>query len=136
VAILVSDLRIYPLAILKARDMKLVNQSDVEIMGLLNPIMDNMMQGSTEINHAKHTRDFTERMKAIVTPERLELICKDYQAKWGIFGKREFIALFRRNDSIAVVWRQFCSNTPDEFVAEAVFIESDSQILIDHAMVF
>jgi hypothetical protein len=110
--------------------------TDEEILGEITPIMDNMMKGSTEINHAKHTRDFTERMKAIVTSDRLESICHDYQSRWGIFGKREYIALFRRRDSIAVVWRQYCSKTTDEYVAEAVFVEQDNRLLIDHAMIY
>ncbi|MEQ1622648.1 MAG: hypothetical protein ABL919_14670 [Methylococcales bacterium] len=116
--------------------MELIHKTDEEILNLLNPIMDNMMEGSTEINHAKHTCDFTDRMKAIVTPERLEQMCKDYQSRWGLFGKREFVAIFRRKESIAVVWKQFCSNTTDEHVAEAVFVENGNTILIDHAMVY
>ena len=52
------------------------------------------MEGSTEINHEKHTRDFTDRMKRIVTKEYLEKVCKRYQAEWGYFGKREFVAVF------------------------------------------
>ena len=37
--------------------------SDSEILAAVEPIMDNLMQGSTEIDHARHTRDFTDRMK-------------------------------------------------------------------------
>lgn len=116
--------------------MNLLEKSDDEILNEITPIMDNMMEGSTEINHAKHTRDFTDRMKAIVTPESLEFMCKDYQSRWGLFGKREFVALFRRKHSIAVVWKQYCSNSIDEYVADAVFIEHDNRLLIDHAMVY
>jgi hypothetical protein len=54
----------------------------------------------------------------------------------GIFGKREYIALFRRRDSIAVVWKQYCTKSTDEYVAEAVFVEHDNRLLIDHAMVY
>lgn len=109
---------------------------DDEILRLVSPIMDNMMDGSTEINHSKHTRDFTERMRAIVTPHHLRWVCEDYQAKWGFFERREFVALFRRSDSIAVVWRQFCSGSEDQRVAEAVFVSDGERILIDHAMVY
>lgn len=116
--------------------MELAKRSDEQILKVVTPIMDNLMAGSTEIDHEKHTRDFTERMKAIVTKEALEKMCLAYQAKWGFFEEREFVALFRRESSIAVVWRQFCSNTDDEYVAEAVFVESDGSCLVDHAMVF
>ena len=110
--------------------------TDDEILELVEPIMTNMMAGSTEINHAKHCRDFTERMLCIVTPEHLRWVCAEYQAKWGYFGHREFVALFRRSDSVAVIWRQHCSRTSDVRVAEAVFVSEGGRIMIDHAMVF
>ncbi len=110
--------------------------TDDEILELVEPIMSNMMEGSTEINHAKHARDFTERMLCIVTPEHLRWVCDDYQARWGFFGRREFAALFRRSDSVAVIWRQYCSRSSDVRVAEAVFVSEGGRILIDHAMVF
>ena len=99
-------------------------------------MMDNLMEGSREIDHAKHTRDFTERLKDIVTAERLDAMCKDYQARIGFFEKREFIGLFRREKSVAVVWRQWSSKTTDEYVAEMVVVERDGRYLVDHAMIF
>jgi hypothetical protein len=116
--------------------MKLALLSDPEILAIVNPMMDNLMAGSTAIDHAQHTRDFSGRMKAIVTPEHLTYMCKDYQSKWGFFGHREFVAIFRRPDSVAVIWKQFCTQQTGEFVAEIVVIEHDGHYLIDHAMVF
>lgn len=116
--------------------MKLSQQSDKHIMAIANPMMDNLMAGSTAINHSQHTRDFSERMKAIVTPEHLDYVCKDYQRKWGYFSNREFVAIFRRPASVAIVWRQFCTQQTGEFVAEIVLIEEHGRIVIDHAMVF
>ena len=110
--------------------------SDSEILAAVGPIMENLMQGSTEIDHARHTRDFTDRMKRIVTPERLAAMCADYQSRIGYFRRREFVALFRRQASVAVVWKQSCSRSADEFVAEAVFVPHGDRWLVDHAMVF
>ena len=111
--------------------------TEEEILMLVEPLMSNMMDGSTEINHAKHTRDFTERMRHIVTPEHLRWVCEDYQTKWGLFEQRQFVALFRRTESVAIIWRQSCSRrSSDERVAEAVFIMKDGRIMIDHAMVY
>jgi len=116
--------------------MNLLDKTDKQILDIVTPIVDNMMEGSTEINHGKHCRDFTERMRKIVTKEWLEYVCKDYQSRWGFFRKREFVALFRRKQSVALVWRQYSSNTTDEHMTEVVFVEKDGQLLIDHAMVF
>jgi hypothetical protein len=116
--------------------MLLANQSDEDILKITNPIMDNLMEGSTEIDHVKHTRDFTDRMKRIVTKEHLEKVCRRYQAEWGYFSTREFVAVFRRPSSVAIVWKRWCTKQDGEFVAELVLIEQGSRYLVDHAMVF
>ena len=59
--------------------MNLTGLSDEQILDVVNPLMDNLMEGSREIDHAKHTRDFTQRMKDIVTAERLEEMCTEYR---------------------------------------------------------
>lgn len=110
--------------------------SDEAILDGVTPIMDNLMEGSALIDHAMHTRDFTDRLKGQISPERLEALCRDYQSRIGLFGKREVIGLFRREQSVAVVWRQWASRSDDEFVAEAVFVPAAKGWQVDHAMVF
>lgn len=116
--------------------MELLAKSDEAILQAVSPLMDNLMAGSTEIDYEKHTRDFSSRIKSQMSPSKLGAICKDYQSRWGIFQEREFVALFRREASVAVIWRQYCSKTSDEYVAEAVFIEEDGKLVVDHAFVF
>lgn len=116
--------------------MDLAKQSDEQILAVVDPLMDNLMEGSREIDHARHVRDFTQRMKDIVTAERLEAMCSDYQARIGFFEQREVVGVFRRANSVAVVWRQWSSKTDDEFVAEIVIVEKDGAYLVDHAMIF
>ena len=116
--------------------MELLAKSDEEILSVVGPLMDNLMEGSREINHAKHTKDFSSRIKERISPEKLAEMCNDYQSKWGLFEEREFVALFRRKSSVAVVWRQTCSKSSDEFVAEAVFKEEEGRVVVDHAFFF
>ncbi len=110
--------------------------SESEILSIANPIMNNLMSGSTEINHEKHVKDFTLRMKNIVTKEHLKKVCEQYQAEKGIFGERQVVAVFRRPDSAVVVWKQSFTKAKGEFVAEMVLVCQNGQYLCDHAMVF
>ena len=114
----------------------MADKSDMEILAIADPIMDNLMEGSTEIDHEKHTRDFTDRMKRIVTKEYLETICRQYQAERGFFAGREFVAVFRRPTSVAIVWKQWFTKKAGEYVAELVLVADESGYLVDHAMVF
>jgi hypothetical protein len=65
--------------------MNFEEMSEKEILDIANPIMDNLMQASTDIDHERHVQDFTDRAKAIVTKEHLEKVCKRYQEEKGQF---------------------------------------------------
>ena len=116
--------------------MELAMKSDDEIMAVADPIMDNLMQASGRIDHAMHVRDFTARLKAIVTPRHLEEVCRRYQERWGQLTRRELVGIFRRAESVAIVWKQWCTDTDDEFVAELVLVEEQGRYLVDHVVFF
>lgn len=65
-------------------------------------MMDNLMHASTEINHEKHVRDFTVRLKTLVTKEYLQRVCEQYQSEKGYFSERAVVSVFRRPDSAAI----------------------------------
>lgn len=118
------------------RPMQLAQQSDTEIMAVVGPIMDNLMDASTAIDYPRHVRDFTSRLRSMLSEDALRAICTDYQARRGYFAEREFVALFRRPDAIAVVWRQRFTKAEGDFVAELVLVEQGGRYLVDHVMVF
>ena len=51
--------------------MSLPQKTDAEILTIVEPLVDNCLAGSTERDHAMHVCDFTDRLRAIVTPESL-----------------------------------------------------------------
>jgi hypothetical protein len=116
--------------------MTMESMSEDEILRIANPIMDNLMDASTAIDHARHIRDFTERMKAIVTKEYLQNVCEKYQQEKGYFSTREPVAVFKRPGGAAIIWKQWFTIAPGEFVAEMLLVEKDGKFLVDHAMVF
>lgn len=115
--------------------MELTTKSDAEILAIADPIMDNLMGASTVIDHARHVRDFTDRLKAIVTKDYLEKVCKQYQSEKGFFGVRTPVAIFRRPHSIAIVWKQQFTDSPGDYVAEMVLVQQGSRYLVDHVFV-
>ena len=116
--------------------MELANKSDAEILAIANPIMDNLMDASTAIDHERHVRDFTDRLKAIVSKAHLEKVCRQYQSEKCFFGARQTVAVFRRPHSIAIILNQRFTKTAGEFVAEMVLVEDGSRYLVDHVMMF
>lgn len=116
--------------------MNFPKMSDSEIVNIATPIMDNLMDASTEIDHERHIRDFTDRIKKIVTKEYLQKVCEQYQAEKGFFTERKFVAVFRRPDSAVIIWRQSFSKAKGEFVAEMVLVSENGKPMVDHVMIF
>ena len=114
-------------------EIKFSNLSVDEILQIVEPIMDNCLEGSNEGNYEKHTRDFTDRIKSIVTPDELQ---RQFSNETKVyFTKREFLHLFRRNNSVGIVWKQLTSLNNDELINQAIFKEINGNILIDHCMI-
>ncbi|MBI5673129.1 MAG: hypothetical protein HZC50_07770 [Nitrospirae bacterium] len=116
--------------------MNLEQMSDDQILGIANPIMDNLMDASTASDHERHVQDFTDRLKRIVTPEHLHRVCEQYQREKGYFSRREPVAVFRRSGAAAVIWKQWFTKAQGEFVAEMLLVEQDGKYLVDHVMMF
>ena len=116
--------------------MSLDSMSDEDILRVANPIMDNLMEASTVIDHERHIRDFSQRMKAIVTKDHLLKVCEKCQREKGYFSRRDPVAVFKRPGAAAIVWKQQFTKAPGEFVAEMLLIEKDGAFLVDHVMVF
>ena len=116
--------------------MKLNSNTDAEILAIANPIMNNLMEGSNELDYAKHCQDFSDRMKEAVTAQYFAKAVCESQEKRGLFTEREFVRVFRRGDSVAVLWKQSCSKNEDELMAQLVLVEVEGDYLVEHAIVW
>ncbi|WP_101749407.1 hypothetical protein [Nitrosomonas ureae] len=116
--------------------MNFEKMSDQQLWDIANPIMDNLMDASIQLDHTKHVRDFTERMKVIVTPEYLYVFACTIQPRKGISPAGCRFVLFRRPDSVAIVWKQSFTKVLGEYVAEMVLVYKNDRYLVDHVMVF
>ncbi len=116
--------------------MNFESMSDEELWTIANRFMDNLMEGSSEINHAKHTRDFTPRLRSIVTQDNLRTMCETYQKDKGLFSHREDVAVIKRPDAAAFIWKQNFTHAEGDFVAEMLLVHRDGKFLVEHVMVF
>lgn len=116
--------------------MDFTDMSDAEIFTIATPLMDNLMAASMDRDHTAHIRDFTDRLKDIVTPDHLAKACEHIQSTKGLFTHREFVAIFKRPDSAIIVWKQFFDQAQGEFKAEMALVQVDGQYKVDHAAVF
>lgn len=115
--------------------MNWLKMTEEEILNIVNPIMDNLMQASTDIDHEKHVKDFSSKMKEIVTKENLEKQCREYQEKLGYFSDRELIGVVRKDIDVRVFWKQWYTKSENEFLAFIHIIENNGKLEVVNASV-
>ena len=115
--------------------MDLIHKSDNEIMKIVTPIMDNLMDASTKIDYKKHLLNHTERAKKTISKEDLEQMCNSYQSEFGYFTDRELMGIARHHNYINVVWKQKTSKTEDEFLAILCLVQEGKKYLVDRCWV-
>ena len=115
--------------------MNWLEKSESDILSIAKPIMDNLMQASTEVNHARHVKDFSDELKLIVTKENLEAQCKAYRATLGTFAEREFVAVFKKETDAAIFWKQKYTQSTGEHIAFLRLIDVDGRIRVQNVSV-
>jgi len=114
--------------------MNIENLADEEILEIVNPIMDNLMEASTAIDYKRHIRDFTPRLKNILSADFFKEICKAYQGEKGFFSTRKLAGIYRRPGAVAVIWTQGFTKIEGNFIAEILVIQQGDSFLVDHVM--
>ena len=115
--------------------MNWLEMTEEEILNIVSPIMDNLMQASTEVNHEMHVKDFSNKMKEIVTKENLEKQCREYQEELGYFSTRELIGVVRKESDVRVFWKQWYTKSKNEFLAFIHLVEKNGKIEVVNASV-
>lgn len=110
--------------------------TDSELLGIANTMMDDLMNASTRKDYQAHIQHFTQRAQSVLDETQFKVVCEIYQEKMGVFTEREFVALFRRPDSVAIIWRQRYSKVAGDYVAEMVMKIENTHFRVDHAFVF
>lgn len=77
--------------------------SDIQLLDIATHMMNHLMDASTRQDYWAHIQDFLKRAQTPLDPTYFEQICTECQQRFGFFSHREFVALFRRPDSIAVI---------------------------------
>jgi hypothetical protein len=115
--------------------MDLCLKTDEEVLRVATPIMDNLMDGSNDIDWEQYMRDSNQRAKQILAPAEFKRQCKEFHAKYGFFAERELVRVFRRSESILITWKQKVTKSGDELIALLELVQEGSRFLVTRTLV-
>lgn len=108
---------------------------DNDLLAIVEPMMDNLMDASAKADYARHVRDFSARARSSIGEPQFLAICAQYQADRGMFAGRELLGILRRPRSVVVTWRQWFTKAEGEYLAELFLAEEDGRPVIERVMV-
>lgn len=115
--------------------MDLEQVSEEVLLKVANPIMDNLMDASTNNNFERHIRDFSDRIKRKFTQDDFQRQREEYRSKWGDFTKRDYIGSTKTGKAVNIYWKQRFSDTDDEFLAVLTLSQEDGRYVVERAFV-
>jgi len=107
-----------------------ITLSNDKILTIATPIMDNLMDGSTERDWKKHTLNFTNGAKASLSEENLLKQCDEYQSTHGHFAEREFVGIIRHPKYINIIWKQRMTKSSGEYLAILTLVQHDEEYFV------
>lgn len=110
--------------------MKLNELSDEELVQIAEPVMDNLLEGSTERDWGKHTRDFTPGARANLSEKELLRQCDAYQTSHGHFADRELMGVIRHPVYVSIYWKQRMTKVEAEYLAVLSLVEVDGVVQV------
>jgi|GEM_PF-2961434 len=103
--------------------------SDQAIVKIAAPMMDNIIDGSTEENWEKHTQYFSDATKAKLTEEELLRQCSHYKSKFGDFASRELLGVTKHPSYVNVLWKQTMTQSEGEYMAILTLVNTADGLL-------
>lgn len=110
--------------------MSLFSLSDQELIQVATPIMNNLMEGSTQRDWVKHTKDFTDAARNTLSEQELIRQCDAYQASHGDFSDRELMGVVRHPRYISFYWKQRMTKVAGEYMALLSLVEVDGVVRV------
>ncbi len=74
-------------------------------------------------------------MKTIVTKDNFMQQVQDYQNTLGFFSDRQLVGIFKKTTDVRVFWKQWYSQSENEYLAFVHLMERDGKIEVVNASV-
>ena len=116
--------------------MNLLEKSDEEIIGIANPIWDNLVKSSNIKNYGGFTKDFSTQMLFGANEVELSKQWANNKLLTNLSEKYVAFGCLRRGINITVLFKQTSKEIPGEFLGRLVLGIEDGEVKIFGATIY
>ena len=116
--------------------MNLLEKSDQEIIGIANPIWENLVKSSNIKDYGGFTKDFSSQMLFGANEVELGKQWANNKLLTSLSEKQEFLGCVRRGQFITVLYKQTSNTIPGEFLGRLVLGVEDGAVKVFGATIY
>lgn len=104
----------------------IVDNSDEEIIALAEPLLQNMLDGASELNYDKFSRDFSHGMKSVIPEDLFLEQTIGFNQVRGQCVSRKILGVLRKNRTVFILWSaRYDKNNDDMLIQLKLAYEHD-----------
>tara|TARA_B100001123_G_C15276259_1_gene1012285 strand:+ start:1706 stop:2068 length:363 start_codon:yes stop_codon:yes gene_type:complete len=118
------------------RRMNLLNKTDKEILEIADPLWDELVKHSNNMDYGAFTKNFSSHMLYGANEIEIGKQWKNNKLLTSLSKKREFFGCLRRNNFVTVLYKQTSDKIPGEFLGRLVLGIEGNEVRIFGATIF
>jgi len=110
--------------------MQLFERAEEEILEIANPIWDNLIEGSNEMDYQKISRDFSKKMLEDADENNLKKQWETTDVLTCLSTRREYLGCLRRGRFVTVLWKQLSFKVQGDYLAKLVLGTENGKVKV------
>ena len=116
--------------------MKILEETNEEILEIANPIWDNLVKSSNVKDYSGFTKDFSAQMLYGANEVEIGKQWANNKLLTSLSKQRKFFGCLRRNNFVTVLFKQTSDTVPGEFLGRLVLGVEDDKVKVFGATIF
>ncbi len=110
--------------------MQFFEKNEEDILEIANPIWDNLVEGSNEMDYEKISQQFSKRMLEEADEDNLKKQWETNDVLTSLSTRREYLGSLRRGRFVTILWRQLSFKVQGDYLARLVLGTENDKVKI------
>ena len=110
--------------------MQFFEKDEEDIVNIANPILDNLVEGSNEMDYEKISKHFSKEMLEEVNESNLKKQWKTNQILTSLSTRREYLGCLYRGRFVTVLWKQLSFKVQGDHLAVLVLGTENDEVKV------
>jgi hypothetical protein len=110
--------------------MQLFEKDDEDILKIANPIWDNFVEGSNEMDYEKISKHFSKKMLEDADESNLKKQWETNDVLSSLSTRRECLGSLRRGRFVTILWKQLSFKVQGDYLARLVLGTENEEVKI------